>query len=92
MDGKKLQLKAKHTWKCKPGYSICVLDRGVVRFEYPSSWIVEPKDGALHLYDRPSSVESCDLGVSLFPVSREETKGLPVDDTLLAALGTDWER
>ena len=48
MDGKKLQLKAKHTWKCKPGHSICVLDRGVVRFEYPSSWIVEPKDGALH--------------------------------------------
>jgi hypothetical protein len=62
----KFKLKNHHTWKSKPGHSICVLDRGAVRFDYPSKWIVEAADGAVMLHDRPPSVESCDLGVSLF--------------------------
>lgn len=90
MPGEKLILKANHSWKCKPGNSICVIDRGTVRFEYPSHWIVEPGDGALHLYDRPPSVESCDLGVSTFPVPREAIRDLPLDDTLRASLESEW--
>ena len=91
MPGEKLRLKANHTWKCKPGNFICVLDRGVVRFEYPSNWIVEPGDGAVHLHDRPPSVESCDLGVSIFRVAREELQNFSLDDTLRAALGGERE-
>ena len=78
MGAKKLKLKRNHTWKSKPGYSICVLDRGLVRFDYPSHWIVEPGEGAVHLHDRPPSVESCDLGVSLF-----HTQGLPLGELSL---------
>jgi hypothetical protein len=87
----KLRLKDKHTWKSKPGYAICVIDRGVLRFDYPSNWIVEPAEGAVHLHDRPPSVESCDLGVSIFHVPPEHVKELSLDDTLLTALGGERE-
>ena len=91
MQRENLKLKANHTWKSKPGRSICVIDRGLVRFEYPSNWVVEPKDGAIHLHDRPPSVESCDLGVSIFPVPGADMRELPLDSTLLASLGGERE-
>lgn len=84
-----LKLKSNHTWKSKPGHSICVLDRGLVRFEYPSHWIVEAMDGAVYLHDRPPSVESCDLGVSIFHVPGALVKDMPLDETLRATLGTE---
>jgi hypothetical protein len=86
----KLNLKDNHTWKCKPGYSICVLDRGALRFDCPSNWIVEPGEGAVHLHDMPPSVESCDLGVSIFRIPAEHVRELSLDDTLLNSL--DGER
>jgi hypothetical protein len=79
----KLKLKDNHTWKTKPGNSICVIDRGLVRFDYPSNWIVEPDDqGAVHLHDREPSVESCDLGVSIFKIPMEHIRELSLEDTL----------
>ena len=89
MGVEKLRLKDKHTWKSKPGYSICVLDRGLVRFDYPSNWIVEAAEGAVHLHDRPPSVESCDLGVSIFRVPAEHVRELSLDDMLRDTLGND---
>src|SRR5580698_10732906 len=85
----KLKLKDNHTWKSKPGFSICVIDRGAVRFDYPSKWIVEPDEGAVHLHDQPPSVESCDLGVSIFHVPVEYVRDLSLDDTLRDTLGKD---
>jgi hypothetical protein len=85
----KLKLKDKHTWKSKPGHSICVIDRGLVRFDYPNGWIVEPEEGAVHLHDREPSVESCDLGVSIFRVPPELARELSLDETLQSALGDD---
>ena len=84
-----LKLKGNHTWKSKPGYSICVLDRGLVRFDYPSNWIVEPEDGAVHLHDRPPSIESCDLGVSIFRVPAADVLKLSLDDMLRNTLGNE---
>ena len=85
----KLKLKSNHTWKTKPGYSICVIDRGLVRFDYPSNWIVEPDAGSVHLHDRPPSVESCDLGVSIFRVPEAHVRELSLDETLQNTLGDD---
>jgi hypothetical protein len=85
----KLKLKDNHTWKSKPGYSICVIDRGLVRFDYPSNWIVEAQEGAVHLHDRPPSVESCDLGVSIFRAPYAHFQELSLDDTLRDTLGED---
>lgn len=89
MGVEKLKLKDNHTWKSKPGYSICVIDRGLVRFDYPSDWIVEPDEGAVHLHDRPPSVESCDLGVSIFRIPAEHVRELSLDDTLRETLGSE---
>lgn len=86
-----MKLKRNHTWKAKAGNKICVLDRGLVRFEYPSHWVDEPGEGAVHLHDRPPSVESCDLGVSIFHISAEELKEVGLDQTLRATLGQDRE-
>jgi hypothetical protein len=85
----RFKLKDNHTWKSKPGYSICVIDRGVARFDYPSHWIVEPGDGAVHLHDQPPSVESCDLGVSLLRFPMEHVQDLPLDQTLRESLDRD---
>jgi hypothetical protein len=89
MSGENLKLKPNHTWKSKSGYSICVIDRGMVRFDYPSGWIVEPEAGAVHLHDQPPSVESCDLGVSIFRVPPEYAQELSLDETLRDSLGND---
>src|SRR5262249_35847925 len=91
MSVEKYRLKDNHTWKSKPGYSICVLDRGVVRFDYPSHWIVEPGEGAVHLHDREPSVESCDLGASLFRLPAEVIAQIDLDDMLLGSLGDERE-
>ncbi len=91
MGGTKLRLKRNHTWKSKSGYSICVLDRGLVRFDYPSHWIVEPGEGAVHLHDRSPSVESCDLGVSLFRAPGLPFGELSLNDMLRNSLGDDRE-
>jgi len=66
-----------------------VLDRGLVRFDFPSNWIVEPDEGAVHLHDRPPSVESCDLGASIFRVPAEHVRELSLDDALRDSLGND---
>lgn len=87
----RLKLHDKHTWKSKSGYSICVIDRGLVRFDYPSDWIVEPEEGAVHLHDRPPSIESCDLGVSIFRVPPELVQDLDLDEALMTSLGSDRE-
>jgi len=87
----RLKLKDNHTWKSKPGYSICVLDRGLVRFDYPNSWLVEPGEGAVYLHDRPASIESCDLGVSLFRLPPEAIATLSLDEMLLGSLDKERE-
>jgi hypothetical protein len=91
MSVKKFRLKQNHSWKSKPGYSICVLDRGLVRFDYPSSWKLETKEGAVYLHDLPDQIESCDLGVSLFRMPREVTADLALEDMLLSSLDSDRE-
>ena len=52
-------------------------------------WIVEPEEGAVHLHDRPPSVESCDLGVSIFHVAAEDVHDLSLDDTLRDTFGRE---
>jgi hypothetical protein len=91
MSVQKLKLKHNHSWKSKPGYSICVLERGLVRFDYPSSWIVEGKEGSVYLHDLEPSIESCDLGVSIFPVPPEASADLPLGELLVQSLDRDRE-
>jgi len=86
MSVEEFKLKANHTWKSKPGYSICVLDRGLARFDYPSGWVVEMQEGAVMLHDRAPSIESCDLGVSIFRMPGEVIADLSLDELLRNSL------
>ena len=89
MSVQKFKLKRNHSWKSKPGHSICVLDRGVVRFEYPSAWRVDSKDGAVYLHDLASTIESCDLGVSIFRIPVEAIEALPMEELLLQSVDSE---
>jgi hypothetical protein len=89
MSVEEFRLKANHTWKSKPGYSICVLDRGVVRFDYPSGWVVEMQEGAVMLHDREPSIESCDLGVSIFRVPGQAIADVSMDKLLRNSLDAE---
>ena len=64
MGVEKLRLKDKHTWKSKPGYSICVLDRGAIRFDYPIDWNVSADEDSLKVRDKPEPDDNCVLAVS----------------------------
>jgi hypothetical protein len=89
MGGKKFKLKDHHSWKSKPGHSICVLDSGVVRFDYPSHWVLKTQEGAVLLHDREPSIESCDLGVSIFRMPGEMIAELPLEEMLMNSLGRE---
>src|SRR5580700_5080683 len=83
-----LKLKDNHTWKCKQGWCICVLDRGLVRFDYPAHWILEPDEdtGTIHLHDRKPSLESCDLGVSIYRMPMQAIPSIRMEEMLLQSL------
>ncbi len=89
MSVEQFKLKANHTWKSKPGYSICVLDRGLARFDYPSGWIVKMQEGAVMLHDREPSIESCDPGVSIFRMPGEAIADLSLDELLRNSLDAE---
>ena len=89
MDRQTLRLKPNHKWKSKPGYSICVIDRGAIRFDYPSDWIVKHEDGSIHLHDQEPGVESCDLGVSIFRMPIEVIADLNLEEMLHETLAED---
>jgi hypothetical protein len=90
MSVEKLKLKKNHTWKSKPGYSICVLDRGAARFDHPSNWKFEMSDDAVFCTTEPS-IESCDLGVSLFRVPVGVIAELPMEEMLFQSLYSERE-
>lgn len=86
MGRESLRLNPNHRWKSKPGYKICVIDRGAVRFDYPEDWIVQPSDHSLHLHDMPPSNESCDMGVSVFHMPPDFAREIDIDDMLRKSL------
>jgi hypothetical protein len=67
-------MAANHTWRCTPGYQICVIGRGDIQFEYPQGWHVVPTDNSIKVHDRPPPDDDCVLEVSVlrFPPLRED--------------------
>ncbi len=61
-----MRAKPNHGWKCKPGYRIFVADRGSVRFDFPTDWIVKPgKDGSIKFHDHEPPDDNCRLSMSV---------------------------
>lgn len=77
---KTLPLKPGHGWECREGYSIFVADRGAVRFDVPSGWVIEPgKKGSVKVMDATPPDDECTLEMSIYYLSDDvDWSGLPV--------------
>src|SRR5262249_50745506 len=85
----RLRLKERHGWKAKPGYLICVIGRGAIRFDYPQGFHVDADEDSLKVRDQPHPHENCRFAISQMhlPVEladqvpgRELVKGRMKDD------------
>jgi hypothetical protein len=61
---KTLRLREKHSWRSKPGYCICVLDRGAIRFDFPRDWKLTRDKDAVRIRDQEHPADNCILAVS----------------------------
>ena len=61
---KDLPLKERHGWKSTPGYNICAINRGAIRFEYPEGWNLTADSDSLKIRDLPAPDDNCVLKVS----------------------------
>jgi hypothetical protein len=86
-----LKLKEGHTWRCKSGYKVFVLDRGALRFDVPIDWVMELDKKSVKFYDRQPPDDNCRLEVSLLRHPQIDWSGLPLDQLLRnsAALNSD---
>src|SRR5881398_3382195 len=85
---KKFQLKRDHGWKAKPGYAICVLDRGAVRFEFPRKWVVKQRPDSVEIHDCEPPDNNCILDVSHF-LAPAESSGVPVRELVTSTAASD---
>jgi hypothetical protein len=77
-----LKLKDGHTWKCKPGYKIFVLDRGALRFDIPQDWVMELEEKSVRFFDCQPPDDNCRLEVSLLRHPQIDWTGLPLEQLL----------
>ena len=82
-----LKLKEGHTWRCSPGYKICVLAEGASRFDVPCEWVMEPSAESVKLYDAIPPDDNCRLEVSLLRHSQIDWSGLDLDTLVLNSAG-----
>lgn len=86
-----LKLKAGHGWSARPGYRICVLGRGAVRFDFPREWHMEPGDPSYKFLDRPPPDDDIRLEVSYGHIPPANWSKFPLAG-LLADLVADDHR
>jgi len=85
----KLKLREGHTWRCKPGFKIFVLDRGELRFDVPEDWVMELGKTSVKFYDRQPPDDNCRLEVSLLRHPQIDFSQLPLDQLLRQAGGSN---
>lgn len=75
-----LRLKENHGWTCREGYNIFVADRGAVRFDIPTGWIVEPgENGSIKVMDREPPDDDCTVEMTVFYLNDQiDWSSLPV--------------
>ena len=62
---REVKLADNHGWRGTPGYKICVIGRGDIRFEYPDPWVVVPTEHSLKIHDKPYPNDNMVLEVSV---------------------------
>ena len=87
-----LPLPATHTWKCSPGYTLFIGDRGAVRFEFPQGWLHGPEDdGSIGFHDRKPPDDDVSLKVSVIRLPpgtnlADLNRELPVERMIVSAI------
>lgn len=84
-----LGLKPGHRWKATPGYHICAINSGAIRFEYPIGWNVAPDSDSLKLRDRPEPDDNCVLAVSQMHLPTEIAELVPVAELVRVSTAND---
>ena len=89
-DKKTLRMDEDHGWRCKPGYTIFVADRGAVRFDFPEDWVVIVDDEGVRLHDRQPPDDNCRIQLSIFYLPPEiDFSDLTIASMLTQALDHD---
>lgn len=89
-DKRTLGMDPDHGWRCKPGYTIFVADRGAVRFDFPESWIVVADDEGLRLHDKQPPDDDCRLQISVVRLGAAiDWAGVPLAPMLEQSLGEE---
>ncbi len=86
---RELRIDEDHGWRCKPGYTIFVADRGAVRFDIPESWVVQVDAEGVKIHDKPPPDDNARIQLTIFflpPVI--EWDGLPLATMLADALAS----
>ena len=82
-----LRMDEDHGWRCKPGYTIFVADRGAVRFDVPESWVVQVDAAGVKIHDKPPPDDNARIQLSIFfPPPVVEWGELPLATMLADAL------
>ncbi len=81
-----IALAPDHGWRATPGYQICVISRGELRFEFPSGWVTVPGPTSIKLHDRPHPDDDMVLEVSVLRSPPIDWGRLPLSKLLLDGL------
>lgn len=84
-----LKLKGNHLWRAKPGYQICVMGRGAVRFDVPQGWVLEPDEVSFKFYDRPDPDDDIRLEASYNLIPPADWSKLPLAQLLDGVVADD---
>lgn len=85
-----LKLPKNHGWQAKPGYKVFVADRGAVRFDIPSDWVMLPDVVSVKFHDKEPPDDNVRLEMSFLRLPPGvDFSGLPVTEMLKVALKDD---
>jgi len=88
-DEREFELRRDHGWIATPGWRIFVIDRGAVRFEFPSAWVVRPDDDSVKLHDAEPPADECTIAVSYHRIPAIAVDAFPVPAVLRTAAADD---
>jgi len=68
-----------HQWKAEPGCKILVAERGVMRLDYPQSWVVQPQEGSIRIHDLEPPNDNCRVEVSVLRYPLVDVDSIPLE-------------
>ncbi len=86
---KSMDLMPGHRWKSAPGYNICAINRGAIRFDYPQGWDVNADEDSLKIRDFPEPDDNCVLAVSQMHLPTEVADFVPVSELVRVSAASD---